>query len=447
MYKLIIEDEHGNIADEFLFDEGSYSIGRVDGNDIILPDSTVSRQHSRLFIRNGTCFVEDLGSSNGVIVDGQKIQGERDLGSAAQIRIGKYYLYLEFNKESAGNQQDVVSTHIVSQDENAYKLVRVADTYAGECFVLSERRNSIGRTEDNTVFLNDRSVSRRHAQIDVEGVIYYLADLGSSNGTCINDNRITSPTILKEGDRVSFGNLDFIFIPNNETINPADYAKRSGSGFNIAMAVGALGFFFIAFLVLVALIFAAYILFKQSQPAPEAQPPISQNQLSDEDKVNSFVDEGRAKMQKGRYEDAIESFDKALGIDPENEVASSEKKKAINERNAQEKFAAGMKSKENGDYEAAKSKFKEVPEDTSAHSKAQNEIKVINQVLAGKFKNKGEQALSENDLKTAREAFMESIKLKCDNEVFQTIKNIESKMKRKKKLRRFTPFKKPPQCR
>ena len=452
MYTLIIEDKNGVIADEFSFHEGTFSIGRVDGNDIILPSSNVSRQHARLFVRAGKCYVEDLGSSNGIIVDGQRIQGERDLGSAAQIRVGDYYLYLEFNKEAGGNQQDVVSTHIVSQDENAYKLVRIVDKFAGEVFVLSDRRNTIGRTEENAIFLNDASVSRRHAKIDVEGVVYCLEDLGSSNGTCVNGKRISGPTILREGDRVSFGNLDFVFIPTNESVDPQVFAQvaaeASGgrSGLNIGLIVGILAALFIMFLVVVALAFGGYFLYKSSSSQEvEDKPPVAQ-ELGQDGKVAGLVEEGRAKMQKGRYGDAIESFDKALALDPGNQIATREKKKAENERAATEKYDAGLKSKSNAEYEAAKEKLKSISNDTSVYEKAQKEIKEIDNILAGNFKNKGDQAMTSGDIQAARDAYIESMNLKCDEELFLAIKDLEKKMKRNRKTRDIEPYEKPALC-
>ncbi len=449
MFTLIIEDKNGVIADEFSFHEGSFSIGRVEGNDIILPSSNVSRQHSRLFVRGKKCYIEDLGSSNGVIVDGQRIQGERDLGSAAQIRIGDYYLYLEYNKDSGDNQQDVVSTHIVSQDENAYKLVRVGDSFAGEIFVLSERRNTIGRTEDNTVFLNDPSVSRRHAQIDVEGVVYCVADMGSSNGTCVNGKRISGPTILRENDRVSFGNLDFVFVPNNEQVDVSEYAStKSGGGISMPVILGVLAFLFLMVLVLAALLFAGYYLYKTSnttEPPAVTEPAVED--VSPQQKAERAIQDGRAKMQTRRWPEAIKAFDQALELDPENEEAKKLKRKAEKELKAKEKYEAGLQSKGDANYEVAKEKFESVDKETEAFDKAQKEIKEINSILAADFKTKGQQAFIQNDYLEAHQLFTKSLDLKCDDEVIEYIGKCEKKIKRSPRLRRkMKAYKIPAEC-
>jgi len=63
----------------------------------------------------------------------------------------------------------------------------------------------LGRSTQATVRLADREVSRKHSQIDREGQDFVLRDLGSSNGTFLNGQRISGPTRLKDGDEVLIG--------------------------------------------------------------------------------------------------------------------------------------------------------------------------------------------------------------------------------------------------
>ena len=65
--------------------------------------------------------------------------------------------------------------------------------------------NVLGRSTQATVRLADREVSRKHSQIDREGQDFVLRDLGSSNGTFLNGQRISGPTRLKDGDEVLIG--------------------------------------------------------------------------------------------------------------------------------------------------------------------------------------------------------------------------------------------------
>ena len=76
----------------------------------------------------------------------------------------------------------------------------------GALFPFNDRV-SIGRDEENDIMLNDPSVSRRHATIkcDANGAI--VKDLGSTNGTFVNDIRVTTQRIAP-GDRVRFGKTE-----------------------------------------------------------------------------------------------------------------------------------------------------------------------------------------------------------------------------------------------
>jgi len=71
--------------------------------------------------------------------------------------------------------------------------------------------NTIGRSPSNTIVLDDPTVSRQHATIKIEGNEFVLADLGSSNGTFIGDERLSQPTPLKDGTLVRFGDVELTF--------------------------------------------------------------------------------------------------------------------------------------------------------------------------------------------------------------------------------------------
>ena len=81
-----------------------------------------------------------------------------------------------------------------------------------------------GRSHSNTVHLQSSGASRRHAHIHAQdaenGTEYWLADLGSTNGTLCNGKRITIPCRLKDGDAISILSENFIFRLERHTAGP-----------------------------------------------------------------------------------------------------------------------------------------------------------------------------------------------------------------------------------
>ncbi len=71
---------------------------------------------------------------------------------------------------------------------------------------------SVGRHPDSDIFLDDISVSRRHATFTRSGVGYLIADLGSLNGSYVNRDRIDSDVVLSGGDEVQIGKYRLIFF-------------------------------------------------------------------------------------------------------------------------------------------------------------------------------------------------------------------------------------------
>ena len=71
---------------------------------------------------------------------------------------------------------------------------------------------SLGRSSDNTIQVAGTHASRRHAIIHAqEGGEFWLVDLGSSNGTFLNSRRVGRPVRLRDGDRISISETQFVF--------------------------------------------------------------------------------------------------------------------------------------------------------------------------------------------------------------------------------------------
>jgi hypothetical protein len=91
-------------------------------------------------------------------------------------------------------------------------VVRSGGGRAGEYFSPQGDRTTIGRSPDNDIFLDDVTVSRKHAVLVQSGVELKIEDLGSLNGTFVNRRRIDSPIRLESGDEVQIGKYRLSFI-------------------------------------------------------------------------------------------------------------------------------------------------------------------------------------------------------------------------------------------
>lgn len=82
---------------------------------------------------------------------------------------------------------------------------------------IHEDRISIGRLPDNTLQIEDDSVSSHHAEIVPDGAVCQLIDLGSTNGTFVNGEPAGEITLV-DGDSVRFGQIEGVFSSAEETV-------------------------------------------------------------------------------------------------------------------------------------------------------------------------------------------------------------------------------------
>jgi pSer/pThr/pTyr-binding forkhead associated (FHA) protein len=100
-----------------------------------------------------------------------------------------------------------------------------------ELFVLKEGVTSVGRDSDNDIQVMSDSMSRHHVKLTNMYGVCQLEDLGSSNGTYVNDERITAYA-LNDGDKVRLGESQFRFeVAHSEMSEdggrPREYSDRT----------------------------------------------------------------------------------------------------------------------------------------------------------------------------------------------------------------------------
>ncbi|MCD0460285.1 SpoIIE family protein phosphatase [Roseiconus lacunae] len=107
-----------------------------------------------------------------------------------------------------------------------------------ERFKLSDGETSIGRHPDCHIVVDAGPVSRFHAKVIGEGQAFTVHDLGSRNGTYVNGQRLSTPHVLREGDRIRISDIEFVFHGNSVPQFASGHSSEvtfSGSHFGIVM--------------------------------------------------------------------------------------------------------------------------------------------------------------------------------------------------------------------
>lgn len=109
---------------------------------------------------------------------------------------------------------DEPSVNLAEVPKGAGALVVLRGPKAGSRFLLDAPVTTAGRHPDSDIFLDDITVSRRHAEIVRDGDRYVVRDVGSLNGTYVNRERIDEAP-LTNGDEVQVGKFKLVFFQSS----------------------------------------------------------------------------------------------------------------------------------------------------------------------------------------------------------------------------------------
>ncbi|MEZ6124460.1 MAG: FHA domain-containing protein [Planctomycetaceae bacterium] len=110
----------------------------------------------------------------------------------------------------------------------------IGGKHAGQKIPLDRKKFLIGREQDCQLRPNSELVSRHHCVFTVDDFAVRLRDLGSTNGTLVNGERIRKEVVLQQGDRVTVGSLDFVVSINER--NEAGVATTKAPNDNTVVA-------------------------------------------------------------------------------------------------------------------------------------------------------------------------------------------------------------------
>ncbi|MEW5851123.1 MAG: FHA domain-containing protein [Myxococcota bacterium] len=211
------------------------ALGRHTDNDVVLDDLALSRFHARLEKRDDHHVVVDLGSQNGVYVNGQRISGEQILQPGDRIGMGRYVAVYDQDgarKNESGHRSGVDFPAPLEPESPAQgpSLMLLYNGTEMERFPLAGQGYVIGRSHRCDIVIGLLGLSRRHARVYQEGAAWMVEDLGSQNGTYVNDARINGPQQLREGDVINFFEYTLVFhqgeVMRSEVTAPVPTAEE-----------------------------------------------------------------------------------------------------------------------------------------------------------------------------------------------------------------------------
>ncbi len=207
-------------------------LGRAEGVDIRVADSQVSSRHLRIRPADQGVLVADLGSTNGSVLDeGTQLQPNVDtpLARGQKLMVGPALVEVVetarpasdgafFGSEKTmavgGGAMQAALINVARFKAAAPRLV-VGAEHDRRVVPLQEMEVVVGREAAQCqVEIRHASVSSAHASISYKDGAFVVTDLGSSNGTFVDGNRITGPTTIQPETAVTFGTVDCLFACN-----------------------------------------------------------------------------------------------------------------------------------------------------------------------------------------------------------------------------------------
>ena len=235
---------------EFHVKSTGLTLGRDAACDVVLPGSDISRNHAEIAVSPEGYYVIDL-STNGVFVNGDKIEGTRTLGRGDVIRIGneEFRFYADVPAPSAPAPAAPApaaappapprvsrpaaamgpgglpargeptappqAAYVPGAPRPAIAQLEIINEgpSKGRKFDLFTPLSHVGRGAHNDVVIAEDSVSDTHAKIQRREQGWFIIDLGSTNGTYVGGRRITGEAALVGAPDVRFGGVKVIFRP------------------------------------------------------------------------------------------------------------------------------------------------------------------------------------------------------------------------------------------
>ena len=204
--------------DEIPIHKQVLELGRSRDSDVLLEDPGVSRRHARLSVLPLGLEIQDQGSENGTLVNGQPLPRRRPcpLGPGDVVEIGGFQLAV---RPATGDADPPFLGERVRIESRCRPGLAILAEGRLLKVPLTEPRLTLGRGSECDVSLPSGVVSRQHAHLEWTGEGYRILDLGSrhglvSRGQRVREKHLADGDVLRIGDQVTIEYRDFVgFVP------------------------------------------------------------------------------------------------------------------------------------------------------------------------------------------------------------------------------------------
>lgn len=193
----------GDGRDELPLHQPTVSLGRGQNSDIVLDDPKVSGRHARFIWGRDGWLVEDLGSTNGTLLNDQRLPARTAtaLRSGDVVRLSSYAFQIR-QPQAGETPPPLEGTVFLPRQAVPGLAVRMRGRL--KKFPLDQDLVTLGRGSDNDLQLSDPLVSGRHARLEKHGSTYRIVDLGSTNGLTYQGRKVPQQ-VLADGDVLYIG--------------------------------------------------------------------------------------------------------------------------------------------------------------------------------------------------------------------------------------------------
>ena len=219
-------------------------IGRAPDCDYVLSDDAVSSRHAGLSRQEGYLLLEDLDSANGTWVNDRRIKRTR-LDWRQAFEIGGTMLTPVEVVASVRTERAAQSTSVLSALQDIDLSAPAAlgpgtDEAAGFALALGETV-VVGRDPAAGVVLDTPNVSRLHARLTRQSDGILVEDLGSTNGTWVNGQRMRKPALVRPSDDLRIGPQRLQFTADGQVKRDAKKGGASGVRLDASKLVRSVG--------------------------------------------------------------------------------------------------------------------------------------------------------------------------------------------------------------